>query len=117
LGIFFFRGTSSEGGANHPWLSDKEVRMIHGKPRIRLILNMLDALPNGGLIVTDGSLGYFRDNPVKKSNDYYPLHEFRNRTDITCQEAYRRARPFADSFGRSFRCVGYAGIIKGPTLI
>ena len=117
LGIFFFRGTSSEGGSNHPWMSDKEVQMLHGEPRVRLIHKLLDALPDGGLIVTDASLGFFGDIPVKLSNDYYPLHEFHDKTDITCQEAYERARPFEDSFGRSFQCIGYAGMKNGPTLI
>ena len=98
-------------------MSDKEVRMIYGEPKVRLIHKILDALPDGGLIVTDASLGKFSDQPVKESNDYYPIHEFRNRTDITCQEAYEKARPFDDSFGRSFQCVGYAGMKNGPTLI
>jgi hypothetical protein len=117
LGIFFFRGISSEGGSNHSWMSDKPVYMIRGEPKVRLIHMLLNALPDGGLIVTDASLGYFQDKHIKKSHEYYPLHEFFSNRDVSCQEAYERAKPFEDSFGRSFRCVGYAGMKNGPTLI
>ncbi len=117
LGIFFFRGTSSEGGSNHPWISDKKVRMLYGEKKVQLLPKLLDVLPSGGLIVTDASLGYFCDSPMKETNPYYPMHEFHDRPYISCEEAYLKARPFEDDEGRCFSCIGYAGMRNGPTLV
>jgi hypothetical protein len=91
--------------------------MLYGEKKVRLLPKILDALPNGGLIVTDASLGYSYDLPMKETNQYYPLHEFRSKRGFSCEEAYTRAKPFEDDKGRRFRCIGYAGMSNGPTLV
>ena len=117
LGIFFFRGTSTEGGSDHPWISNREVRMLYGEKKVRLLSKVLDALPDGGLIVTDGSLGYGHNQAMPKTNEYYPLHEFSTQRSNTSNDAYQLAHGFKDSKGNFFTCVGHAGMKNGPTLV
>ena len=69
------------------------------------------------MIVTDGSLGYGSGQRMQLTNEYYPLHEFHEQFSITCEEAYQRAKEFTDNSGNHFRCVGYAGMKNGPTLV
>jgi hypothetical protein len=100
LGVFFYRGDSpGEGGSGNLWLKSEHLKDVCNK------------LKNGGLIVTDGSQqGGAR--PYRELCKYF----WQNRS-MTGEELIKSVKPFTDSEGRIFTCVGYAGHRYGPTLI
>ena len=107
IGVFFYRGDSGgEGGSGNLWLKPDHINEICTK------------LIDGGLLVTDGSQQSKWTKPAPNS-EYWPLAQFhggRPRPKDP-EEILRVTRPFTDSRGRTFTCVGYAGERYGPTLI
>ena len=107
IGVFFYRGDSpGEGGSGNLWLKPDHIDEICAK------------LIDGSLLVTDGSQQSNRTISSPKA-EYYPLaqyHGSRPRPKDP-EEIVRVTKPFADSKGRTFTCVGYAGERYGPTLI
>lgn len=107
IGVFFYRGDSGgEGGSGNLWLKPDHINEICAK------------LIDGGLLVTDGSQQSKWTKPAPNS-EYWPLAQFhggRPRPKDP-EEILRVTRPFTDSKGRTFTCVGYAGERYGPTLI
>ena len=107
IGVFFYRGDSGgEGGSGNLWLKPDHIDEICAK------------LIDGGLLVTDGSQQSKWTKPAPNS-EYWPLAQFhggRPRPKDP-EEILRVTRPFTDSKGRTFTCVGYAGERYGPTLI
>ncbi len=107
IGVFFYRGDSGgEGGSGNLWLKPDHIDEICAK------------LIDGGLLVTDGSQQSSRTNSSPKA-EYYPLAQYHG--TLTCpkdpDEIVRVTKPFTDSKGRTFTCIGYAGKRYGPTLI
>lgn len=98
IGVFFHRGDTGpsddpgEGSSGSHWLSKEWLQPV------------LDRMIDGGFVVTDGSCGI-----------EYP--ELNRRGDIkTHEEAIASGKEFT-SDGIHFRCVGFAGMRNGPTLI
>lgn len=111
LGVFFYRGDSSEG-SNTPWLSSMRRRQHQpGSGRYWLIEEVLDKLVDGGLFVTDGSRCEGRSNP------YRPLRQFAMRRNLNGQNLAEQVEPFIGPRGHEFVHMGYAGESNGPTLI
>ena len=112
LGVFFYRGDSSEGGSGTWWLG----RSDSGGRGFGQMLDVLDRLVEGGLIVTDGSNGRL----VPNSNPYCELSRFLGDYDADPAEACRSAQSFHVD-GRVLRCIGYVDRMdpwdKGPTLV
>jgi hypothetical protein len=100
FGVFFHRGdcgptdTPGEGSSGSHWLSKAWL-----EPVIRRMVNK-------GFIVTDGSCG----------REYPELCRFYNHRTMNGQEAVSQAQEFT-SDGVHFKCVGFAGMRYGPTLI
>ena len=112
LGVFFYRGDSSEG-SNTPWLSGISRRS--GQPGIDrhyyLLGEVLDKLIDGGFVVTDGSRCENRSNPYKPLRQFLMCHQMPGRDTV------EQTQPFTDPNGYVLICVGYAGNRHGPTLI
>lgn len=112
LGVFFYRGDSSEG-SNTPWLL--AIRRRLGQPgtdrHYYLLGEVLDKLIDGGLVVTDGSRCENRSNPYKPLRQFLMCHQMPGR------DAIEQTQPFTGPEGHIFICVGYAGSRHGPTLI
>jgi len=115
IGVFFLRGTSSEGGSNHPWNHSMPIKILRGHKRISLPRKLVDALPDGGLIVTDGSLS----SPIYPAKDY--VNEFepfsKYSREVPEKENLDKFLPFYDNQENLFTCIGYASARNGPTLI
>jgi hypothetical protein len=100
LGVFFHRGdcgptdTPGEGSSGSHWLSKAWL-----EPVIRRMVNK-------GFIVTDGSCG----------REYPELCRFYNHRTMNGEDAVAQAQEFT-SDGVHFKCVGFAGMRYGPTLI
>jgi hypothetical protein len=100
IGVFFHRGDHgpcddpSEGTSGSHWLSKAWLEPV--------IQRMVD----GGLLVTDGSCG----------KEYPELSRFHGNKAMNGDEAVSQSREFTDN-GVRFKCVGFAGIRYGPTLI
>ena len=110
LGVFFYRGDSDDGGSGTIWLS--AATQWVSKKRKALIHEVLDKLVDGGLLVTDGSLGDDRE-----SNPYRELHRAMSNR-LRGRQAVQLVRPFDDLLGNHFECIGFAGqYYFGPTLI
>ena len=107
IGVFFYRGDSpGEGGSGNLWLKPDHIDEICAK------------LIDGGLLVTDGSQQSKWTKPAPNS-EYWSLAQYhggRPRPKDP-EEIVRVTKPFTDSKGRTFTCVGYAGERYGPTLI
>ena len=115
IGIFFLRGTSSEGGSNHPWNHSLPIKILRGHKKVSLPRKLVNTLPDGGLIATDGSLS-FPVYPVKGYvNEFEPFSKFTNM--VSGEEAMEKAKPFFDKEGNLFTCIGYANRRNRPTLI
>ncbi len=114
LGIFFYRGDGDgEGGSSIPWLSESPGG-LKGHPGE--ILEVLDRLIDGGLLVTDGGNTFDERGP----GSYEELGRFFLEREQDPAVAHREVRPFSDGCARSFRCIGYLesdGFGKGPTLV
>lgn len=114
LGIFYYRGDSTEGGRKTHWLTIQKWN--HPPSQLKtlskgcLIFEVLDKLVNGGLLVTDGSMC------EGENNSYKELRRFRSNHNIG-KQAVEQVEAFTDPMNRKFRCIGYAGESKGPTLI
>lgn len=112
LGVFFYRRDSWEGSTT-PWLTVHNWH--HGsrgcRPRRWHLLEVLDRLVPGGLLVTDGSRCEGEDNP------YRELRRFHGINNPVGADAVTLTVPFRDDKDREFRCVGYAGQGNGPTLV
>lgn len=112
LGIFFYRGDSNDGGGSGTvWLSAARRWTKPSRGRKALIHEVLDKLVNGGLIVTDGSIG---DN--HQSNPYRHFYKYHGNRSVG-REVVQEVQPFEDLLGNKFECVGYAGQRYGPTLV
>jgi gamma-glutamylcyclotransferase len=100
LGVFFHRGDSGpcknpgESASGSHWLSKEWL-----EPVIRRLVNR-------GFIVTDGSCG----------REYPELCRFYNHRTMNGEDAVAQAKEFT-SDGVHFKCVGFAGMRYGPTLI
>jgi len=116
LGIFFFRGTSSEGGSDHSWVNSRKQRILDLDNPITLVDKLVSILPDGGVIVTDGSNSASSHYDLGESKEYAAFSQF-IKSDLTCEEAYQLANPFTDNSGNKFTCIGFAGKKNGPTLI
>ena len=95
IGIFMHRGDSQgEGGSGVSFLSSSHRQ------------NVFDPLPNGALIISDGSNTWIEG-----------LRRF-DRKDIHPEAAYAQAKqkPF-NKWKKRWTCVGHAGKKYGPTLI
>jgi len=113
IGVFFYRGDSfGEGGSAIPWGTKKEGPGRSGKYLLDLVL---ERMPPGALLVTDGSNMHLRRRRTDRHSPWYPLtaHGW-SRTEP--QRAFQTARPFFTPFGRLMTPVGYAGLRYGPTL-
>ena len=107
IGVFFYRGDSQgEGGSGNLWLKPDHIDEFCAK------------LIDGGLLVTDGSQQSARTKSSPKA-EYYPLAQYHGTRPRPKDpdEIVRTTKPFTDSKGRTFTCVGYAGERYGPTLI
>lgn len=107
IGVFFYRGDSpGEGGSGNLWLKPDHIDEICAK------------LIDGGLLVTDGSQQSARTKSSPKA-EYYPLAQYHGTRPRPKDpdEIVRTTKPFTDTKGRTFTCVGYAGERYGPTLI
>jgi hypothetical protein len=103
LGVFFYRGDSQgEGGSGNHWLSKEHIREVLAK------------LQNHGLLVLDGSDG----TPYRRrdSTEYGPFWKYQSRIFTSGQEVKDTCKPFTDTLGNAYTCVGYAGIRYGNTL-
>lgn len=100
IGVFFHRGDSgptdnpSEGSSGSNWLSKAWLEPV------------IKRLVNGGLIVTDGSCG----------KEYPGFCRFHEQQEMDGLEAVAQSQAFTDN-GVQFKCVGFAGMRYGPTLI
>jgi hypothetical protein len=103
LGVFFYRGCSTEGSSTF-WLTSKKYGGI-GQ-----IDEVLDRLIDGGLVVTDGSMCEGTGNPYRELCRFFGNRE-------PGFNAVEQAETFQDDEDRTFRCVGYAGEKYGPTLV
>jgi hypothetical protein len=109
LDVFFYRGDSDDGGSGTNWLSAAPRWFRHH--RRPLFYEVLDKLVDGGLVVTDGSMGDDYAN-----NPYRGLRQVK--AACTCgPEIVAQVAPFTDLRGNRFECVGFAGQRYGPTLI
>ena len=107
IGVFFYRGDSGgEGGSGNLWLKPDHIDEICAK------------LINGGLLVTDGSQRSNWTKPAPNS-EYWPLAQYHGSRPCPKEpeEVVRTTKPFVDSKGRTFTCIGYAGDRYGPTLV
>jgi len=107
IGVFFYRGDSlGDGGSGDLWLA-----RVH-------LLELLDKLRNGGLIVTDGSNHghgdrYYHDS--RDNREYRSLWTYHGKRGLRPDPL---PEPFNDRLGNRFECVGYAGQRGfGPVLI
>ncbi len=107
IGVFFYRGDSQgEGGSGNLWLNSDHIDEICSK------------LIDGGLLVTDGSQQSGGSDSSSRA-EHYPLaqyHGSRSRS-MSPEELVSSTKPFTDSKGRTFTCIGYAGERYGPTLL
>ena len=104
LGIFFYRGDSSEGG-NVAWLSANQWQTGSNQPA--MLTAVLDKLADGGLLVTDGSR--IEDKP----SEIAPLAQFSNQNvDVEADQV----APF-QAFGRRFQLLGTLKPGRRPTLV
>lgn len=105
LGVFFYRGDSQgEGGSGNHWLSKEHLDEVLAK------------LIDGGLLVLDGSDG----TPyTRKSGIYKEICKYAYNTSIslTPKELIASMNIVTDHKKREYRCVGYAGMRYGPTMI
>ncbi len=119
LGVFFYRGDSSEG-SNVAWL--RASNWSRNKRQKWLFHEVLDRLANGGLVVTDGSRHEGANGLIIKTQPetgHYPFLElarFHGNNEIG-NAAAKQSNSFEDDEERHFECVGYAGNKRGPTLI
>ena len=119
IGVFFYRGDSSEG-SNVAWL--RASNWSRNKTQKWLFHEVLGRLVDGGLVVTDGSRHEDAGGlPVttQPQKGYFPFLElarFHTNNEIGI-DAVKLAESFRDDEGRHFKCVGYAGQKYGPTLI
>ncbi len=104
LGVFFYRGDSwGEGGSGNLWLESGHVNEVCEK------------FNSTGLIVTDGSnYGRNRMCVYRKFTKY--CSESKDILESPA-ELIESMEQFQDSYGRKFKCVGYAGYRYGPTMI
>ncbi len=79
--------------------------------RIGYLDLVLDRMPSGGLIVTDGMHRAYADG-----GPYAELRKtYEKFTSVSRQRAFSEARSFTDALGRTFRCVGYlVNVNMGP---
>ena len=105
IAVFFYRGDSpGEGGSGTLWL-------MGGRRAARpLIREVVEKMPSGGLVVTDGS------NCPRRRNPYAALGRF-HWSNVDGSEAAAMSEPFCDPDGRRFECVGFVGPRYGPTLV
>ena len=90
LSVFFHRGDSpAEGGSNFYWLGRKRL------------VNVLQQLEAGGLVVSDGSLAlkHFRRSIAEEASP-----------DLSSIKSF-------EAKGYRFECVGYLGHRYGPTIV
>lgn len=106
IGVFFYRGDSQgEGGSGNLWLNPKHVDEVCGK------------LVDDGLFVTDGSQRKRWMNSTS-TGAYHQLSKYNfEKCPMSPEELVANTKSFADSKGRTFTCIGYAGERYGPTLI
>lgn len=116
LGIFFFRGTSNEGGDDHSWVYSRKQRILDLDYPITLIDQLVSTLPDGGLIVTDGSNSHPSREYLGTSDEYRSFSQFTD-SKLSPEKAFELAKPFTDHSGNQFTCIGHAGQKNGPTLI
>lgn len=116
LGIFFFRGTSKEGGDDHSWVYSRKQRILDFDYPITLIDQLVSTLPDGGLIVTDGSNSQPSREDLGTSDEYRSFCQFTD-SKLSSEKAFELAKPFTDHLGNKFTCIGHAGQKNGPTLI
>jgi hypothetical protein len=119
LGVFFYRGDSFEGGSRQTWMSSQPVRMLKGQEKVSLLQNIIEALPDKGILATDGSNHDFPGcrNNYPLDEDYKEFVKYNQNKDISCDEAVKKANDFTDRKGNLFNCIGQAGMSYGPTLI
>jgi len=115
IGVFFLRGTSWEGGSNHPWNHSMPIKILRGHKRISLPRKLVNALPDGGLIVTDGSLS----SPIFPTkvyvNEFEPFSKYSRK--VPDKEKLDEFLPFYDRQENLFTCIGYVSGRYRPTLI
>lgn len=106
IGVFFYRGDSQgEGGSGNLWLDPKHVDEVCAK------------LVDGGLFVTDGSQRKRWMNSTS-TGAYHQLSKYNfEKCPMPPDELVDSSKPFTDSKGRTFTCIGYAGERYGPTLV
>jgi hypothetical protein len=106
LGVFFYRGDSSEGGSGTLWLAGRRTSMLEKKGLPSLII---DKLVDGGLIATDGSLCNVHGN-------LYGF--FRTAVDEVARTSDLQIRYHIDPFGNRFDFLANLGTFRGnPTLL
>lgn len=115
LGIFFLRGTSSEGGSNQLWNHSRPVQMLRDQERVSLPRKLVSSLPDGGLVVTDGSLSQPLSASDKSVNEFSSFSQYNHLHPN--KKAMEIAKPFYDSLGNLFTCIGYVDSRNRPTLI
>lgn len=109
--VFFYRGDSDSDltrGSGTLWLNCKPERPARAKGR--LIYEVLDKMPDGGLIVTDGSnRGPSRRNPYTAFGQLADhVRELKLPADDDSWEGLvPGVEPFCDMLGNRFLCVGH----------
>jgi hypothetical protein len=91
LGMFFYRGDSSEGSSPEWFRCWGKTCLIH---------EILNKMPTNSLIVTDGS--------KCKDTQYQPFIQIIEE-NVQPELFVQKIQPFTDRSGNSFQCVGYAG--------
>jgi hypothetical protein len=109
IGVFFYRGDSSEGGTGTHWLT---VIPRKAKKRQPLAYELLEKLPHCGLVVTDGS--NCRDS---LTNPYRSFDVYAHDRRMSGQPDIASIPPFEDLLGNRFTCVGHVGRRYGHTLV
>jgi hypothetical protein len=143
VGIFFYRGDSSEG-SDMWWLFHSEAPTAIGSGQNRgrrqqslafeweeewetaeepigHVHEILKRLTDGGLLGTDGSKGDNDGRLLPHENPYSELCRFLGERNIDPGDAMQQAQRVTGPLGHSFECIGCIDRIddsdKGPTLI
>ena len=117
LGVFFYRGDcGGEGGSGNWWLEQDHLD------------DVFDKLIDGGLLALDGSDGKaYRINRLnrlrKRNKKPHAIHNeickyaYNSSISLTPEELIASMKVVKDPKNREYRCVGYAGMRYGPTMI
>lgn len=109
LGVFFYRGDSrGEGGSGNMWLISKHLEQV------------LTKITDNGLLVVDGSDGCGWKSSKNANSIYRKMRTYvwKEKDEIDSPDILINTLGDAsDNRGRTYKCIGYAGMRYGPTMI